>query len=125
MDVDFDVYQVLSLRSDDVDILTNAGGVATADALNGIGLSQREHSTNQIVVIHHTGCSAIPYTECYQKVQLARRDDGLPDFTLPEAISYTVHATIEAIVACASISYRDTVVGFVFDDTSRRLRRTN
>ena len=125
MEVDFALYQLLTRRREDADIVTNSGGVATPDVLHDLSLSQKENSTSQVVVLHHTSCSLLPYTECFQKVQLARNADGLPDFPLPDAIPYTLRATIEAIVACTSIPYRNRVVGYMFNDSSRALRRTN
>jgi carbonic anhydrase len=56
MDARLDVEEALGLRTGDAHIIRNAGGLATADAIRSLIVSQQLLGTDEIVVIGHTGC---------------------------------------------------------------------
>jgi carbonic anhydrase len=56
MDARIDVEDALGLRVGDAHIVRNAGGLASADAIRSIVVSQQLLGTREIVVIGHTRC---------------------------------------------------------------------
>lgn len=50
------VEDIFGLRPGDVNIIRNAGGVASLDALRSLLLSRHILGTQEIVVLGHTGC---------------------------------------------------------------------
>lgn len=50
------VEDILGLRAGDANIIRNAGGVASLDALRSLLLSRHILGTHEIVVLGHTGC---------------------------------------------------------------------
>ena len=54
--------QILGLTIGDSHILRNAGGRASEDAIRSLVISQRLLGTTEVVVIHHTDCSLMKFT---------------------------------------------------------------
>jgi len=56
MDARIDVEDALGMRVGDAHIIRNAGGLASADAIRSLIVSQQLLGTREIVVIAHTRC---------------------------------------------------------------------
>ena len=56
MDARIDIEDALGLRVGDAHIIRNAGGLATADAIRSLVVSQQLLGTREIVVVAHTRC---------------------------------------------------------------------
>ncbi|MCX6412173.1 MAG: carbonic anhydrase [Actinobacteria bacterium] len=63
MDARLDPARVLGLEEGDVHVIRNAGGVATADAIRSLAISQRLLGTSEIVLIHHTDCGMLTFKD--------------------------------------------------------------
>ena len=63
MDARLQVYEVLGLEVGDAHIIRNAGGVVTDDAIRSLAISQRLLGTEEIVLIHHTDCGMLTFTD--------------------------------------------------------------
>ena len=63
MDARLDVYRILGLREGDAHVIRNAGGVVTDDAIRSLVISQRLLGTEEIVLIHHTDCGMLTFTD--------------------------------------------------------------
>ena len=63
MDARLDPARVLGLEEGDVHVIRNAGGVATADAIRSLAISQRLLGTREIVLIHHTDCGMLTFQD--------------------------------------------------------------
>jgi carbonic anhydrase len=61
MDARIQPERVLGLRSGDAHVIRNAGGRA-AEALRSLVISQRLLGTTEIVVLHHTDCGMLLFT---------------------------------------------------------------
>jgi carbonic anhydrase len=61
MDARLHPEQVLGLEIGDAHVIRNAGGRA-ADAVRSLVISQRLLGTSEIVVLHHTDCGMITFT---------------------------------------------------------------
>src|SRR5262249_23203795 len=63
MDARLNVYGLLGLHEGDPNITRNAGGVITADELRSLAISQRLLGTTEIILIHHTDCGMLTFTD--------------------------------------------------------------
>src|SRR5947208_16223772 len=63
MDARLDVHGLLGLQVGDAHVIRNAGGVVTDDAIRSLAISQRLLGTREIVLIHHTDCGMLTFTD--------------------------------------------------------------
>jgi carbonic anhydrase len=63
MDARLNVYAALGLREGEAHVIRNAGGVITADGIRSLAISQRLLGTEEIMVIHHTGCGMLSFSD--------------------------------------------------------------
>ena len=73
MDARLDPAKFLGLEEGDAHVIRNAGGRATADALRSLIISQQLLGTREIVVIHHTDCGMLTFTDDQLRRQLRER----------------------------------------------------
>src|SRR3954447_739669 len=55
--------RLLGLDEGDAHVIRNAGGVVTDDTIRSLTISQRMLGTEEIVLIHHTGCGMLTFTD--------------------------------------------------------------
>ena len=124
MDARLNIYGMLGLREGDAHVIRNAGGVVTDDGIRSLAISQRLLGTREIVLIHHTGCGMLTFSDDELKAQI-QQDVGLkPPFAM-EAFSdleEDVRQSIARIQASPFIPYKDSVRGFVYEVETGRLR---
>src|SRR5436305_9003655 len=63
MDARLNPYGLFGLREGDAHVIRNAGGVVTDDAIRSLAISQRLLGTDEIVLIHHTDCGMLTFTD--------------------------------------------------------------
>src|SRR6476659_3669028 len=63
MDARLNVYGLLGLSEGDAHIIRNAGGIVTQDELRSLAISQRLLGTKEIILIHHTDCGMLTFTD--------------------------------------------------------------
>ena len=63
MDARLDVYRVLGLNEGEAHVIRNAGGVVTEDEIRSLAISQRLLGTTEIILIHHTDCGMLTFTD--------------------------------------------------------------
>src|SRR5437763_16042956 len=63
MDARLNVYGALGLQEGDAHVIRNAGGVVTDDAIRSLAISQRLLGTEEIILIHHTDCGMLTFTD--------------------------------------------------------------
>ena len=117
MDARLDVHDLLGLDEGDAHVIRNAGGVATEDAIRSLAISQRLLGTTEILLIHHTDCGMLTFTDDEFKADLLRQT-GLKPSWAPESFSdldQDVIQSIARIKASPFIPHTDQVRGFVFD----------
>jgi carbonic anhydrase len=123
MDARLDVHRILGLSPGDAHVIRNAGGAVTEDVIRSLTISQRLLGTEEIVLIHHTDCGMLTFTDEQVKEQIAA-DTGLrPAFAL-EAFSNLVddvRQSMARIQASPFVPRKDQVRGFVYDVHSGRL----
>jgi carbonic anhydrase len=63
MDARLDPNAVLGLQEGDAHVIRNAGGMVTDDAIRSLAISQRLLGTEEVVLIHHTGCGMLTFND--------------------------------------------------------------
>jgi carbonic anhydrase len=117
MDARLNVYGALGLHEGDAHVIRNAGGVVSEDAIRSLVISQRLLGTREIVLIHHSDCGMLTFSDDEVKAAI-EADTGLrPSFALeafPD-LERNVRQSIARIKANPFIPNKDSVRGFVFD----------
>ena len=124
MDARLNPHGLLGLSEGDAHVIRNAGGVITADELRSLAISQRLLGTKEIVLVHHTDCGMLTFTNDEFAAQILA-DTGIKPTWFPEAFSdldTDVRQSIARIMAEPSIPVKDSVRGFVYDVTTGGLR---
>src|SRR5262245_9913173 len=63
MDARLNVYAILGLAEGEAHVIRNAGGVVTDDEIRSLAISQRLLGTREIILIHHTDCGMLTFTD--------------------------------------------------------------
>jgi carbonic anhydrase len=124
MDARLNPYGILGLREGDAHIIRNAGGVVTDDEIRSLAISQRLLGTEEIILIHHTDCGMLTFTDDEFK-RSVQEDVGIKPQWAAEAFSdldEDVRQSIARIRASPFIPHKDSVRGFVYEIETGRLR---
>lgn len=70
MDARLDVEDLLGLQTGEAHIIRNAGGVVTEDAIRCLIISHHLLNTNEIILVHHTRCGMLAFTDDLLKAGL-------------------------------------------------------
>jgi carbonic anhydrase len=124
MDARLNVYALLGLEEGQAHVIRNAGGVVTEDVIRSLAISQRLLGTNEVILVHHTDCGMLTFTDDQVKADI-EADTGLrPHFAL-EAFSdleRDIRQSIARIKASPFVPNKDSVRGFVFDVSTGKLQ---
>ncbi len=124
MDARLDPARMLGLEEGDAHVIRNAGGVVTDDAIRSLTISQTLLGTEEIVLIHHTDCGMLTFTDDELRARI-ERETGIKPTWAPEAfadLDADVRQSIARIRASPFIPRRDRVRGFVYEVETGRLR---
>jgi carbonic anhydrase len=124
MDARLDPARVLGLEEGDAHVIRNAGGRA-ADAVRSLVISQQLLGTREVVVVHHTDCGMLTFTDdqLRQKVRDelgAESDTAFLSFT---DLDQSVRDDVAAIRASRVLLKDVPVTGFAYDVKTGRLRQ--
>src|ERR1700741_3141001 len=78
MDARLDVYRLLGLNEGEAHVIRNAGGVVTDDVIRSLAISQRLLGTEEIILIHHSDCGMLTFTDDDFKRALQDETGGKP-----------------------------------------------
>lgn len=123
MDARLNVYGMLGLGEGEAHVIRNAGGVVTDDAIRSLAISQRLLGTREIILIHHTECGMLSFTD--DEFKRAIQDEtGIKPPWAPEAfqdLHEDVRQSVARIKASPFLPHTDAIRGFVFDVATGRL----
>jgi carbonic anhydrase len=124
MDARLNVYALLGLAEGEAHVIRNAGGVVTDDEIRSLAISQRLLGTQEIVLIHHTDCGMLTFTDDEFKASILAEVGIKPEWAAEafDDLDGDVRQSIARIKASPFIPHTDQVRGFVFDVSSGRLR---
>jgi carbonic anhydrase len=117
MDARLNVYAILGLAEGEAHVIRNAGGVVTDDEIRSLAISQRLLGTREIILIHHTDCGMLTFTDDDFKAAI-QADTGIKPPWSAEAfgdLEGDVRQSIARIKASPFVPHTDAVRGFVFD----------
>ncbi len=117
MDARLDVYRLLGLQEGEAHVIRNAGGVVTDDAIRSLTISQRLLGTTEVVLVHHTDCGMLTFTDDAFKADI-QSDTGIKPHWSAEAFSdleQDIRQSIARIKTSPFVPNKDSVRGFVFD----------
>ena len=123
MDARIDVHRILGLEEGEAHVIRNAGGVVTDDAIRSLVISQRLLGTEEIILIHHTDCGMLTFTDDQVKAQILAETGIRPPFALEAFgdLEEDVRQSIARIEACPFLPRKDKIRGFVYDVRTGRL----
>jgi carbonic anhydrase len=127
MDARLNVYAILGLADGEAHVIRNAGGVVTDDEIRSLAISQRLLGTTEIILIHHTDCGMLTFTDDDFKAGIAA-EVGIKPERAPESFSdldTDVRQSIRRIKANPFIPLTNSVRGFVFDVATGELREVD
>ena len=124
MDARLNPYALLGLHEGDAHVIRNAGGVITDDEIRSLAISQRLLGTEEIMLIHHTDCGMLTFSDDGFREDV-RSDTGIKPAWPAEAfddLDADVRQSIARITASPFIPKKDNVRGFVYDVATGSLR---
>jgi len=123
MDARLNPFGLLGLTEGDAHVIRNAGGVVTEDEIRSLTISQRLLGTREIILIHHTACGMLTFTDDDFKAQI-EADTGLRPSWAAESFrdpAQDVRQSLARIQASPFIPHKDQVRGFVYSVTDGTL----
>jgi carbonic anhydrase len=124
MDARLDLFGILGLKPGDAHLIRNAGGVATDDVIRSLTISQRKLGTREIVLVHHTNCGMLSFTEDELRNELLEETGVKPAWSAEAFtdLDADVRNSMQRIRNSPFIPHRDQVRGFVYDVDTGELR---
>jgi carbonic anhydrase len=124
MDARLDVHKMLGLEEGDAHVIRNAGGVITDDEVRSLAISQRLLGTSEIILIHHTDCGMLTFTDDELKAQIQEDVGVKPHFSMESFsdLEEDVRQSIARIQNSPFVPNKDSVRGFVYEVETGRLR---
>jgi carbonic anhydrase len=127
MDARLNVYGILGLKEGESHVIRNAGGVVTDGEIRSLAISQRLLGTTEIILIHHTDCGMLTFTDDAFK-RAIQDETGIKPPWSPESFSNLeedVRQSIARVKASPFIPHKDAVRGFVFDVATGKLNEVS
>ncbi|GAA4660627.1 beta-class carbonic anhydrase [Streptomyces youssoufiensis] len=123
MDARLNVYAALGIREGEAHVIRNAGGAVTENEIRSLAISQRLLGTREIVLIHHTDCGMLTFSDDAFRRQI-EEETGIRPPWAAEAfgdVEQDVRQSVRRIKASPFVPHTDAVRGFVFDVATGRL----
>jgi carbonic anhydrase len=127
MDARLNPAGALGLQEGDAHVIRNAGGVVTDDAIRSLTISQRLLGTEEIILIHHTDCGMLTFTDDEFRRSI-EEDTGIKPEWAAESfndLDGDMRQSIARIKASPFVPHKDSVRGFVYEVETGRLREVS
>jgi carbonic anhydrase len=124
MDARLNPHALLGLEEGDAHVIRNAGGVITDDEIRSLAISQRLLGTEEIMLIHHTDCGMLTFTDDELRRQI-QDEIGVKPAWAAEAfddLEEDVRQSIARIESSPFIPRKDKIRGFVYEVETGRVR---
>ena len=127
MDARLNVYGILGLEEGEAHVIRNAGGVVTDDEIRSLAISQRLLGTEEIILIHHTDCGMLTFTDDEFKKSIQDETGIKPEWAAESFndLDEDVRQSVNRIKASPFIPKKDSVRGFVFDVATGKLNEVS
>ncbi len=127
MDARLDPNGALGLHEGDAHVIRNAGGVVTDDEIRSLAISQNLLGTEEIILIHHTDCGMLTFTDDQFAQKLQDETGETPGWSanaFPD-LEGDVRDSIARIKESPFIPNKDSVRGFVYEVETGKLREVS
>lgn len=117
MDARIDVFKLFGLQPGDAQVVRNAGGRATDDAIRSVALSQAYLGSEEVLVLHHTGCALQGKREEEVAAELERIGGSRVPFSIGtfDDDQEAVREDVAALRASPFLPRREQIRGFLYD----------
>ena len=124
MDARLNPYGLLGLEEGDAHVIRNAGGVVTDDEIRSLAISQHLLGTEEILLIHHTDCGMLTFTDDEFRRRLEHETGIKPEWAAEtfSDLEQDVRQSVRRIKASPFIPRKDSVRGFIYEVETGRLR---
>ena len=124
MDARLNPYVMLGLQEGDAHVIRNAGGVITDDEIRSLVISQRLLGTHEIMLIQHTDCGMLTFSDDELKQQIHEEVGMKPHFAMESFsdLDENVRQSIARIKSSPFIPNKESVRGFVYEVETGSLR---
>ena len=115
--------RVLGLEEGDAHVIRNAGGVVTEHEIRSLSISQRLLGTEEIILIHHTDCGMLTFSDEDFRDSIEQETGARPPWH-SEAfplVDEDVRASVQRILDSPFVPEKSSVRGFVFDVATGKL----
>jgi carbonic anhydrase len=119
MDARMNVYGILGLKEGEAHVIRNAGGVVTDDEIRSLAISQRLLGTREIILIHHTDCGMLTFTDDDFKRDIQQETGIKPD------AEEDVRQSLRRIENSPFVTKHTSLRGFVFDVATGKLHEVS
>ena len=115
--------KLLGIEEGEAHVIRNAGGVVTDDEIRSLAISQRLLGTEEIILIHHTECGMLTFTDEDFRRSIEEEVGIRPQWSAEafDDLEGDVRQSIERIKASPFVPRKDSVRGFVFDVQTGKL----
>ncbi len=123
MDARLNVYGLLGLQEGDAHVIRNAGGVVTDGEIRSLAISQRLLGTREIILIHHTDCGMLTFSDEDFHRELHEETGVEPEWDAGAFadLEIDVRQSVARIRASPFIPEKGSIRGFVYDVHTGRL----
>src|SRR5579871_3262135 len=124
MDARLNVYAILGLKEGEAHVIRNAGGVVTDDEIRSLAISQRLLGTTEIILIHHSDCGMLTFTDDDFK-RAIQDETGVKPPWAAEAfpdVAEDVRQSLRRVENSPFVTKHVSLRGFVFDVATGKLQ---
>src|SRR6266513_34029 len=124
MDARIDPARLLGLEEGDAHVIRNAGGRASEDAIRSLVISEQLLGTNTVVVIHHTDCGMLTFSNEDLRGKLKQElhvDAGNIDFLPFRDLEQSVRNDVAKLKSSPLIPDNVDISGYIYDVRTGKL----
>jgi carbonic anhydrase len=124
MDARLNPYGLLGLSEGDAHVIRNAGCVVTDDEIRSLSISQRLLGTEEIMLIHHTDCGMLTFSDDEFRAQVQQETGIKPEWAAEafDDLGEDLRQSIARIKASPFVPHTQSVRGFIYDVKTGELR---
>jgi carbonic anhydrase len=120
MDARLDPARFLGLEEGDAHVIRNAGGLVNDETIRSLVISHHLLGTEEAVVIGHTDCGMLTFTNADVHEKLGPESEGIDFQPFPD-LAERVRQSVEAIRSHPLLSDSFRATGFVYDVRTGRI----
>ena len=127
MDARLSPFALFGLDVGDAHVIRNAGGIISDDEIRSLAISQRKLGTEEIILVHHTDCGMLTFTDDEFRAEI-QEETGIKPQWPAESFSdldEDLRQSLARVKTSPFIPKKDSVRGFVYEVETGRLREVS